>query len=1204
MPSPKTPAPRPAAVAASFRPALGFAPALLFLTCGTAHALDRTWTGGDGNWIEGTTTNWSSSDEPDSDDVAIFNTDDIVNLGSDNTVAGLTLSGSIDLYSNTFDLTVDGLVQLANADLTIGNASSAINVDNLTLNSAGAFELQGGTLTLDEELGNSLLDLNTGGSFVGNGTVSFLDLPGGVTTQWVNDGTLTALSRPALIFNPPPVGTLSISSASANARIDLDGSGEAGVVNVNRNQTLDLNLPLSDSFHGTLNMFQTTTFDSSSAWTMAGGSFSVDNGFVAGFPDIPAGVATISGGTFTLSGGTINVVDTDGTLQINSAFNLAGGTLSNSGTVILNGTTNITSAASFAPVLSASLLSISSAVTVNNVAGNFNWDGPGAALTTVTGTGSLSITANQVDTTDNVYGGTLTLNDDADVSVDVVSDLWTMAGTIHKQNAGTSVISGDAVSITGDVVVDAGQLSTPTTTLASAADVTANGTLALGTASTLAGPASLTGTGTLRMSNTSTVSANTIVGVSTFDWDGAGAGSLQTINDGVSFTINSTTFDDDGDMDDPINIGGNGGSLLVNNVPSWTMTRTLTANTSVAGITTIGGNSRLILNGALGVLNANGQLSVNAPLTFGAGSTANIAAAGFVRLNGGDGISNFNRIEGATINGPGGLLAINNRELRGFGTISAPVTFQNTSALRADDGTLTLNGAINEATNIGTADSDGVLNVVNAWNSNVATNVVLAGGTLQGGAITVSNTNGISGRGLVTSRVVNNTKLASTQLSSALVFQTAANDNDWDGGGNLGQLVATAGTLEVRDNATFTFSGTVNASGGGRVYANGFGFNMTASSSIQLDQGTFQTDETTDLAGSVTVNGASPSTIQVQVNRFLTFESTSTTTLNQNLVLHSNNAKIKTGATFTGNGALTIASDSHLVMEPSANANILLDVQGAFRPGDFNSVGVATVKDYQQAATGQLYVELTGTALNQYDRVSSTGLAVIDGYLEIDIDGGFVPALGQTFNILSASGGVTGKFDSLDVSGAPNGLTFKIKYLPTIVQVEVIAGEEFETWINLFTSLSPGDRTRTADPDGDGQNNLVEFALDGDPTKSAPSGKVVAKIAPVGGVDALTLTFPVRYGLDTYDHAGGEFFMLGLTTPYLYYRAQASDNFATFGLTVDQVEGADATAIQAGLPPLSPGWTYFTGRSPGPVAGDPAEFMRLDISENASLPPL
>ena len=41
-----------------------------------------------------------------------------------------------------------------------------------------------------------------------------------------------------------------------------------------------------------------------------------------------------------------------------------------------------------------------------------------------------------------------------------------------------------------------------------------------------------------------------------------------------------------------------------------------------------------------------------------------------------------------------------------------------------------------------------------------------------------------------------------------------------------------------------------------------------------------------------------------------------------------------------------------------------------------------------------------------------------------------------------------------------------------------IAGSEFETWIHLFPSITnPADRLRTADPDRDGKDNLMEFAV-------------------------------------------------------------------------------------------------------------------------------
>src|SRR5262249_52220202 len=154
-------------------------------------------------------------------------------------------------------------------------------------------------------------------------------------------------------------------------------------------------------------------------------------------------------------------------------------------------------------------LIISGNTSVNEAAGDFNWDGTAAATTTVTGTGQLSLTVNHVDAGDDTFNGTINLQDSGDVSVDNVANLWTMAGTLNKNNVGTSTIAGDAVNITGTVNVNAGQLSTPKTTLSPGANLTINGTMDLGATSLLAGPTSVTGTGTLRMAGTGTVSANT-----------------------------------------------------------------------------------------------------------------------------------------------------------------------------------------------------------------------------------------------------------------------------------------------------------------------------------------------------------------------------------------------------------------------------------------------------------------------------------------------------------------------------------------------------------------------------------------------------------------------------------------------------------------------------------------------------------------------
>ncbi|WP_367873251.1 beta strand repeat-containing protein [Luteolibacter sp. Populi] len=153
-------------------------------------------------------------------------------------------------------------------------------------------------------------------------------------------------------------------------------------------------------------------------------------------------------------------------------------------------------------------------------------------------------------------------------------------------------------------------------------------------------------------------------------------------------------------------------------------------------------------------------------------------------------------------------------------------------------------------------------------------------------------------------------------------------------------------------------------------------------------------------------------------------------------------------------------------------------------------------------------------------------------------------------------------------------------------------GSPFSSWAS-GAGLTPGNNGQTDNPDFDGDNNLVEFALKGDPMTGKSNTQVASKLASVGGQTALTLTLPVR-NTATFS---------GLTEKVaavdgVTYRIQAGDNLNGWTLEVSEVIGADAAAIQADLPVLQPlsGWTYRTFRSPGAVSGDPIEFIRLQIT--------
>jgi hypothetical protein len=1527
---------RPGAIRLS---ATGLLAVLAGLSADQAVALDRTWIGGNVDWVDGgATANWSPADEPDADDTAIFNTSNTVKLGSNNTVNGLTLSGGISLSTNNFDLTVDGLIQLVDngTDLTIVDSTSAVAADSVTLNTGGDIILNGGRLSIAEETGNGLLDINTGGVLLGAGTVNLDDtLLGAVTSLLVNDGTISASSL-GLIVGAPPAGTLEINGAGdpIRARVDLDGTTGNGVLNAFRNQTLDINVLLNDAFSGDLNLYHNSTIDVSTTWSIdAGATIDVDNGFIDNvFPtsDVPASSSFIVGAAFTQTGGTITVIDSDGTLQFDAPFAMNGGTLANNGLVVFNANSTIGAGAAFTMTGTTSSLTVNAGVEVNVDQANFNADGNGLVtnLLTVGSGGILDLDLGAG--ADETIGASIMLNG-GELDVTTADASWEINRSVAVGAAtGISQINGNAVTFAGaGVTVGDGStldLNATSTWGATSSLAVGAGGIADLSAPTFNSPGTISGAGTLRITANGSFTGATTIGTAIFDWDGSVTGNTQTIAENSNLTITSPSIDTDDGFDDNLELAGNGSTLTMNGPATWLMRRTITSNTPDVGTAIIAGSSRMALTTATGILNANGDTTISAPVSFGASSTTTVAAPatltvtanaiydggtltgagtynppsgtnnsvvanstisttnfnfdggnwtvdpgatltvsvgdydpdstpngfdttitlnsgdvnvttgdaefvmdgtlnmnhtgggnpgwsgepldigndvgtldanlnvtggsadigasidfnsdadvevaagatlrfltastvnfdtvdglinaeftgageivfngvvnvneaatlnliggtvdldgtdatgefinidapfvinaatlrGFARTNGGGGTNTLdvnnsigtgtltvnldnpadkwtlnaqgvmnlvndnteatllsgsavnlsgtvnitgdvrttarldigptgvvniltagqpfrlaggntttspNTIAGGMINGPGLLGADSGAALTGFGVIApnANIDFDGAADLLADNGTLTVNSSIVDARNIGTADLDGILNVPNPWNSSTVTTVLMQGGTLQGGALTLANLNGMSGHGTVTAPVSNETQITATSAGQTLLLNNGG--NIWDGGTGTGKLIANAGTLECQDNSTFVFDGTVSALNGGTVFANGFGLTFAPAATLSLAGGTFKSTNSTDLEGTVTVAAGPASTIDIQINRFLEFDAGSSTTLNGILNLVTNNGVIRAGAIFAGPGTLRIAPGSFVGAVNTSNINVLLENAGDFHVGGLFATGRTDAKGYQQAASGDLQVDLRGTGLADYDQLFVNGTAQIAGDLELILGGGYVPALGHTFNIMAATGGVIGTFNPLvQPVSMPAGLAFEVSYTPTIIQLKVVAAAPFDTWINSFAALvNPADRTKDANPDGDTLNNFGEFALDGDPTNGASDGKIVGKIAPVGGVDALTLTFPVRSGavVDPGDPPGGEL-VLEQAADGVVYTVQASDDLATTPLEVTEVVGADAAAIQAGLPGLHAGWVYRTFRSPGSVAGDSSEFMRVVVSE-------
>lgn len=160
----------------------------------------------------------------------------------------------------------------------------------------------------------------------------------------------------------------------------------------------------------------------------------------------------------------------------------------------------------------------------------------------------------------------------------------------------------------------------------------------------------------------------------------------------------------------------------------------------------------------------------------------------------------------------------------------------------------------------------------------------------------------------------------------------------------------------------------------------------------------------------------------------------------------------------------------------------------------------------------------------------------------------------------------------------------------TLIWTAAPVTDPFVLWMDSFAAITdPLVKGPTADADGDGLNNLTEFALDGDPSDPSSSGKTRVEIIEVSGSRYLSLTLPVRVGA-VFSGPGD---LVSAPVSQLLYRIQGSEDLADFA-SAGLAEVTPARA--AGLPALSSNdWEYRTFRLINTVAGDSQGFIRAGV---------
>jgi hypothetical protein len=140
--------------------------------------------------------------------------------------------------------------------------------------------------------------------------------------------------------------------------------------------------------------------------------------------------------------------------------------------------------------------------------------------------------------------------------------------------------------------------------------------------------------------------------------------------------------------------------------------------------------------------------------------------------------------------------------------------------------------------------------------------------------------------------------------------------------------------------------------------------------------------------------------------------------------------------------------------------------------------------DYIQLADGALSLELNASFLEN-SSIQVADEAHLAGMLAVELASGYVPMLGDEFQILSATGGVFGAFDGVLLPTISSGLGWKLAYNSgeAVLQVvlpgdyngdNIVDAADYVVWRMTFGQMGNG---LAADGNGNGEIDSGDFIL-------------------------------------------------------------------------------------------------------------------------------
>ena len=924
----------------------------------------------------------------------------------------------------------------AGASLSIAESSSATDVVNVaSLTNSGTVTIDaGGTLNLTAQP-NGITDVPAGSTLTVTGTLNAgsanglakltsvegtLNLQNGKTTSVTpTGGTLTIASSGLLNLSDTVASTttLSITGAVNNSGTFATGfAGGTNTVNVSgaftNNAGASLAIAQASGSKDVVNVASlansgTVTIDAGGTLNLTaqpngvtdivkGSSIILDGNFAAGSTSGLAKLASVEGVLDLQNGQTTSVTPGSGTLTISSTgqINLSDGRAS---TTTLSITGNVTNSGSFTTGFGGGTNTVNVTAAFANNAGASLVVGDGSSTNDVVNIGTLSNSGTvDIGTANGSTGATLNLT---------ASGTSTNAGTINvgdttagQTSTGTLKISASAVTLAGTGTVIMSNLAGNLITAAAPTDV-------LTSANTIEGSGHIGG-GNMGFVNTGTVLANQstplIIDPSTSGFNNKG-------------TLNVSTGD-------TLEITGPANSFL--NYSS--ATKTLTGGTYL----------------------------VSGTLQFGAAGNTIVTDAANITLTG----------SGAKIVDPlgGNIIAP-------LATISKGSLFDITSGANftthgnfTNNGTLTVGGGskfvVKSGSNLtnfsGTTLTGGTYNVTGTLQFGAAgTSLVTNAANITLGGKNAKIVDSSSGN-ILTAFATNNAG-ATFDVTGGYNFSTAGNftnngslvvgpGSKFDVNGNLTNFNGTTDTLS---KGTYNVTGTLQFNGA-NIIANAANITLTGTSSQILNQtggnglANFSTNAST---GKFTLGGSRTFTTAGSFSNAgtLTISKGSTFTVgaNGNYAQTAGTTTVDGTLSTTGAGAIQINGGN--VFGNGGNFSGNTTNGGTFNIGDrILTAGTETVTGtYTQNSGGALDIDIGGTTKGtQFNQLTITGAASLNGTLNLDLINSFVPTVGETFDILNANS-VAGTFATVNGTSINSTEAFTVLYnMPTnTVTLDVVS---------------------------------------------------------------------------------------------------------------------------------------------------------------------